>query len=159
MGRYVPKTYNNRRILRIIYRLIITVILVAVTLFILLFFGLRQYEVHTEDGIKLEIPFLMDNPPSDGQDTQSALLGFVLGVITAVIQLRLYSAIKAHFAEGKPDRKTILILAAQLLAPLILLVIAALLLRGDIVWAVIGVAATVIGVSFFRFIRSGRRNR
>lgn len=54
--RYVPKTYNNRRFLRIILGTIISLAVAAVVLFLLLFFGLRRYEV---DG-RLEIPWLMD---------------------------------------------------------------------------------------------------
>jgi len=52
--RYVPKTYNNHRALRVIFGTIVTVVLAAVILFLLLFFGLRRYEV---DG-RLEIPWL-----------------------------------------------------------------------------------------------------
>ena len=63
MRRYVPKTYNNRRFLRIIIRTIVTVLLTALVLFIALFFWLRDYEVPDEDGTKrLDIPWLMDEP-------------------------------------------------------------------------------------------------
>ena len=62
MSRYVPKTYNNRRLLRIIFRSVVAVMLVAVVLFISLFFGLQKYIVPSVDGIKLEIPWLMDEP-------------------------------------------------------------------------------------------------
>ena len=156
MGRYVPKTYNNRRILRIIYRLIITIALAAVILFILLFFGLRQYEVHTEDGIRLEIPLLMDDPPAE-EGARSAMLGFILGVATGAAQLRLFSRVKAAAADSMADRKAVAILAAQLLIPLVLMVVAALLLYGDLLWSGIGLVVSIAGISFFRFIRSGRK--
>ena len=54
--RYVPKTYNNRRILRMILGTVMSVALAAVILFLLLFFGLRNY---VNEGV-LEIPWLMD---------------------------------------------------------------------------------------------------
>ena len=54
--RYVPKTYNNRRFLRIIIGTVITLAVAAVVIFLLLFFGLRRYEV---DG-KLVIPWLAE---------------------------------------------------------------------------------------------------
>lgn len=81
MSRYVPKTYYNRRILRVIVSVVTTVALVAVIGFMLLFFWLRQYVVYTEDGqIRLEIPFLMDETPSgespddmDGETTDGDL--------------------------------------------------------------------------------------
>jgi hypothetical protein len=58
MHRYVPKTYNNRRVLRIILSTIATIALSAVILFLMLFFILQRYEV---DG-RLEIPWLTDTP-------------------------------------------------------------------------------------------------
>ena len=60
MRRYVPKTYNNHRALRIIIRAVVAVSLATVVLFISLFFGLTKYKVTDEDGTtRLEIPFLM----------------------------------------------------------------------------------------------------
>ena len=59
MPRYVPKTYNNRRILRVIIGTIITIALSAVILFLILFFIFQTYVV---DG-RLEIPWLDDSPP------------------------------------------------------------------------------------------------
>ena len=59
MKRYVPKTYNNRRILRIIVRTIVAVSLAAVIIFVALFFWLGNYIVSEEDGTqRLEIPWL-----------------------------------------------------------------------------------------------------
>ena len=61
--RYVPRTYNNRRLLRILFGSVVSVLLAAVILFIMLFFWLRRYRVPSEDGIgvRLEIPWLMDD--------------------------------------------------------------------------------------------------
>jgi hypothetical protein len=60
--RYVPKTYNNRRLLRIILGTVITVSLAAVVIFLLLFFALENYWV---DG-RLEIPWLAEEmAPAD----------------------------------------------------------------------------------------------
>ena len=67
MARYVPKTYNNRRILRMLLRTIMSVALVAAILFVALFFWLKEkYVRYYPDGtIRLEIPFLMDEPAED----------------------------------------------------------------------------------------------
>ena len=63
MGRYVPKTYYNRKLLRIIFRSIVFVVMALLVLFIVLFFALQTYKVTNEDGsISLEIPWLMDDP-------------------------------------------------------------------------------------------------
>jgi len=56
MSRYVPKTYNNRRVLRFILGTIVFLALAAVVLFLLLFFILENYFV---EG-RLEIPLLVD---------------------------------------------------------------------------------------------------
>ena len=61
MGRrYVPKTYSNRRLLRIVVGTIVSAALAAVILFLLLFFVLENYYV---DG-RLEIPWLAEEPLS-----------------------------------------------------------------------------------------------
>jgi len=46
--RYVPKTYKNRRILRILFGTILTVAVAAVVIFLLLFFVLENYWVDGE---------------------------------------------------------------------------------------------------------------
>ncbi|MCL2426373.1 MAG: hypothetical protein FWD05_08550 [Oscillospiraceae bacterium] len=61
MPRYVPKTYNNRRILRIIVNIVITVIVSVIVLFLTLFFIL---ESHVVDG-ELEIPWLVEDEVED----------------------------------------------------------------------------------------------
>ena len=63
MGRYVPKTYYNRRFLRIIIRTVITVSIALVIAFIVLFFRLKNYIIYNPaDGtLRLEIPWLMDD--------------------------------------------------------------------------------------------------
>jgi hypothetical protein len=66
MARYVPKTYNNRRVLRIIVGAVTTIALSIVILFLILFFLFSNYVV---DG-QLEIPWLTENeepaPPLNG---------------------------------------------------------------------------------------------
>ena len=57
--RYVPKTYNNRRALRIILGTISTIALSTVILFLILFFVLSRYV--GDDG-QLVVPGLIDEP-------------------------------------------------------------------------------------------------
>ena len=60
MARYVPRTYNNRRLLRIIIGTIVSVVLAITVLFVVLFFSLKPYFITYEDGTqRLEIPWLM----------------------------------------------------------------------------------------------------
>jgi len=56
MPRYVPKTYNNRRALRVIFGTVIALALLLVILFLVLFFILGNY---VEDG-RLDIPWLLE---------------------------------------------------------------------------------------------------
>jgi len=56
MARYVPKTYNNRRGLRLIIGAVTTIALSVVILFLILFLIFQRYVV---DG-QLEIPWLFD---------------------------------------------------------------------------------------------------
>ncbi|MCL2227469.1 MAG: hypothetical protein FWB97_07570 [Oscillospiraceae bacterium] len=56
--RYVPKTYNNRRLLRIVLGTAVSFLVVVVVLFLLLFFLLEGY---FEDG-RLIVPWLTDYP-------------------------------------------------------------------------------------------------
>jgi len=69
--RYVPKTYNNRRGLRILVGAIITLALSIVILFLILYFVFSSYVV---DG-KLEIPWLSDEPPIATQSNSEAPQG------------------------------------------------------------------------------------
>ena len=59
MRRYVPKTYKNGRVLRVILGVIIAVVFAAVILFMVLFFSLREYF----DGERLNWPPVRENDP------------------------------------------------------------------------------------------------
>ena len=62
--RYVPRTYNNHHILRIILGAIVSFALAVVIIFLLLFFVLRDYyAVFLPDGtVKIELPWLVETP-------------------------------------------------------------------------------------------------
>jgi len=68
MRRYVPKTYYNRRFLRIIFRSVISVVVAVVLIFIILFFVIGNYMTPDEDGTRsLDIPWLVDEPVSPSE--------------------------------------------------------------------------------------------
>jgi len=142
-----------------IVRLITSVFFGSVILFLLLLFGLREYAVHTEDGIRLEIPFLMDEPPAPEEGTRNSLIGFILGAISGIFQYRLISKFVGVITSGEPDRITKIIATAKFLLPFIVLLAAALLLRGDILWAVIGIITSPIVLTLSNYIRSGKKRR
>jgi len=60
MSRYVPKTYNNKRVLRIILGTVMTIALSAVILFLILFFIFAAY---VDEG-QLNIPWLIEDTHS-----------------------------------------------------------------------------------------------
>ena len=64
MSRYVPKTYKNYRVARIILKIFLALVLTCVILFVALFFGLKKYIVYTPDGLRLDIPFLVESTES-----------------------------------------------------------------------------------------------
>jgi flagellar basal body-associated protein FliL len=85
MPRYVPKTYNNRRGMRIFIGVVITIVLSVVILFLILFFIFREYVVEGQ----LDIPWLTDEatptepseepptePPSEYDEPFEDLEGF-----------------------------------------------------------------------------------
>lgn len=61
MARYVPKTYRNHRAARIVLTTVLTLVLSCVILAVALFFGLKKYVVYTQDGLRLDIPWLEDD--------------------------------------------------------------------------------------------------
>ena len=68
MRRYVPKTYYNRRFLRMIIRSVVSVVVAVFLIFIILFFVIGNSITETEDGSwSLDIPWLVDEqtPPED----------------------------------------------------------------------------------------------
>ena len=67
MARYVPHTYKNRRVTRILLRVVVGVVIATVILAVSLFFGMRRYIVYTPEGLRLEIPWLQE----DSQETPS----------------------------------------------------------------------------------------
>ena len=65
--RYVPKTYSNRRLLRVILGSIISVTLAIVIMFLLLFFVLEDYY---RDG-RLQILWSSEEPAEEPSEESS----------------------------------------------------------------------------------------
>ena len=131
-------------------------VLGAVILFVLLFFGLRQYEVSTEDGVRLEIPFLMDDQPmEDGE--RSSLVGFILGVVLCLVLRERPSKNQGGSKHEEQIKKNALTISVQLILYFIILVVFAWIVRGDMLWAAIGVAVTLLVLALIRLNKAGKR--
>ena len=68
MARYIPNTYNNHRAARILVRVLVCVLIALVITAVAMFFGLRRYIVYTEDGLRLEIPWLEETEDTPSPD-------------------------------------------------------------------------------------------
>lgn len=61
--RNYPKTYRSGRPIKIILKVLLSLVIAAIILTVSLFFGLRQYIVYDQDGtLHLEIPWLEESP-------------------------------------------------------------------------------------------------
>jgi len=58
------KIYRNRRPLRTIAVTVLVLLLVLIVLAVCVFFGFRRYIVYTDDGVRLEVPWLQDSSQS-----------------------------------------------------------------------------------------------
>lgn len=63
-----PKIYRRRNPLKIILITLGCIILAAIILFLILFFSLKKYAVYTDEGVKLEIPWLEEYRNTDSID-------------------------------------------------------------------------------------------
>ena len=73
MAKNIPRTYRNRRPLKIILTVLLSLIAAFVILIVSLFFGFRKYIVYTQDGLRLDIPWLTEESvnPSAGDPSQT----------------------------------------------------------------------------------------
>lgn len=148
MSRYVPKTYNNRRLLRIVIGAIAATALSVLLLFILLFFGLQVFIVEVEYGPPtLEIPFLMENPPPRDENAQRSPLGFFIGAATAAGQFWVLTRVYGSSAHVKRSVRTTFFIISQFLVPLIVLLSSTLLLEDGPMLVGVGMLLTLAVLS------------
>ena len=128
MARYVPRTYNNRRVLRIIIGIILSSAIALILLFVSLFFGLQQHVVSTPEGPVLEIPFLMDDPPPVDEYSSPSAIGFFIGAISGSAQFWMLSKFYGHGYTAKRSVYTVMFILSQFLLPFILLLATTMIL-------------------------------
>ncbi len=63
-----PKIYRRRNPLKIILVTLGCILLAAIILFLILFFSLKKHIVYTDDGVKLDIPWLEEYRDTDSVD-------------------------------------------------------------------------------------------
>lgn len=63
------RIYRGRRPAKIIITTILILLVVLIFLAVTIFFGFRKYIVYTNDGIRLEVPWLEEDSPSENPET------------------------------------------------------------------------------------------
>ena len=161
MARYVPRTYNNRRLLRIIIGIILSSAIALAVLFIALFFGLQVHIVATPEGPVLEIPFLMDDPPPIDEDRTPSMIGFFIGAISGSAQYWMLSKFYGQAATGRRSISTMIFVFSQFLLPFILLLSTMMILADGAMLVGIGMLAALflcfIGERIY--IKSGKKDK
>lgn len=97
--------------------LIISIIVLAIIAFVvLLFYGLQKYIVITNDGLRLEIPMLMDDAPAQPDDDGNVVHSFEQVDAELEIGEPDYSNIKATAGEGLSGMKAVYVPASSVTA-------------------------------------------
>ena len=86
--------------------------------------------------------------------------GFIIGVVSGAIQFQMLSRFTCAISLGDINTKIVLIAVAQFLLPPVVLICCTLLLPQGLLWAGIGMAATLIICAVTRVvltIRNGKK--
>ena len=158
--RYVPRTYNNRRLLRFTFAAVVSVALAALVMFLALFFGLRRYETRTPDGqTVLEIPFLMQNPTPREEGRPSSLTGLLIGLTFGATQHIMLSKYVGSSTERKMNLKAAFFVLFQFLLPIVVLLVCTLLLTDGPLLVGVGMIVSIILLSIAQLINKLRINK
>lgn len=87
------------------------------------------------------------------------MLGFIIGGASGAAQFWMLSRFTQAITGGTFNTKAVLLGVAQFLIPLIVLLVCALLLRNDLLWAGVGMASALLGCALARFIKNRRKFR
>ena len=68
MSRNSRKIYHRRNPLKIVLIVLGCLLLTAILLFLLVFFGFKKYAVYTDEGVTLEVPWLEEYRETDNFD-------------------------------------------------------------------------------------------
>ncbi|MDR2600085.1 MAG: hypothetical protein LBC73_07395 [Oscillospiraceae bacterium] len=80
------------------------------------------------------------------------VLGFLVGILTGVLQYFLLSIFTGAVSGGKFGKKTVLFAIAQFMLPFVVLLISAFILDGNLLLVAIGAIIALITCAVTRFI-------
>jgi len=164
MSRYVPRTYNNRRLLRIIIGTIISTALAILILFVVLFFGLEELWLewpYPEGDPVLQIPFLMENPPPRDEYREPSTIGFFIGAFFGAMQFLILSKFSEASASSKVSARTVFFVIFQFMLPFVVLLATTLLLPDGPLLVGVGMltALLLLAVGEYIFRRSKHKKK
>ena len=87
------------------------------------------------------------------------MLGFFIGAASGAVQFLLLSKFTAAITGGSVDNKAVILAVSQLFLPLIVLLGCALLHLGSLLWAGVGMAASLVICAAARFLFSLKKVR
>jgi len=79
------------------------------------------------------------------------LLGFIVGAVSGVFQFWLLTVFTRSISKGEVSKKAILAAVTQFLVPMLVLLLCSWLLRRELLWAGIGIAASMITLALIKF--------
>ena len=86
-------------------------------------------------------------------DVFSVIIAVVVGIATGAVQFFLLYKFVTSVTGGKIGTKTLIFAVTQFLFPFAILVILAFMLPNNLIWAGIGIAASLITSAVLRFIK------
>ena len=90
-------------------------------------------------------------------DTIIKVIAVLIGVATGVVQFFLLYKFVTSVTGGKMGTKTLLFAVTQFIFPFAILVICAFLFPNSLMWAGIGIAASLITCAVVRFVLVSKR--
>ena len=84
-------------------------------------------------------------------------IGLVIGIVSGAVQFLMLAKFTSSVTGESFNRKTAFFAVFQFVLPIIVLVGCALLIEGSLLWAAIGMTATLMLCAFARFILSNKK--
>ena len=85
------------------------------------------------------------------------IIGFMIGVISGAMQFIMLSKFTSSVTSASFNKKTVIFAVIQFLLPLVVLVGCAFLIEGGLLWAAVGMSASLMLCAVTRFFLSNRK--
>ena len=99
-----------------------------------------------------------DKASADYKGKQHMLIGLIIGIASGAVQFLMLASFTSAVTGASQNKRTVLFAVIQFAMPLVILVACALFIEGSILWAAIGMTASLMLCAFVRFILSNKKN-